>query len=117
MNYRHRISRVWNDDGKQVGAAMTWLLTFLTIATILLLGPRLTHRWTFHSNSAVAKEMKKDSQGEITPPARDPKLAVEEEYQLALRQGTVQALELFIARHPDDALAEKARAYLRQRTR
>jgi hypothetical protein len=47
-----------------------------------------------------------------TPPARDPQLAVEEEYQLARQRGTAQALELFIARHPDSPLAEKARADL-----
>jgi hypothetical protein len=52
------------------------------------------------------------SRGNTTPPARDPKLAVEEEYQLARTQNTVQALKLFIARHPDDPLAEKARADL-----
>ena len=47
-----------------------------------------------------------------TPPARDPELAVQEEYQLARQRGTAQALELFIARHPDSPLAEKARADL-----
>jgi len=47
-----------------------------------------------------------------TPPARDPQLAVEEEYQLARQRGTAQALELFMARHPDSPLAEKARADL-----
>lgn len=50
-------------------------------------------------------------------PARDPKIAVEEEYQIALRQGTARALELFIARHPDDPHAEKARAELRRLSR
>jgi hypothetical protein len=47
-----------------------------------------------------------------TPPARDPQLAVEEEYQLARQRGTVQALELFIARHPDNPRAATARADL-----
>ena len=47
-----------------------------------------------------------------TPPARDPQLAVQEEYQLARQRGTAQALELFIARHPDSPLAEKASADL-----
>jgi hypothetical protein len=47
------------------------------------------------------------------PAARDPRIAVEEEYQVARRQGTAQALELFIARHPNDPLADKARADLR----
>ena len=50
-------------------------------------------------------------------PARDPKIAVEEEYQSARRQGSAQALELFIARHPDDPLAEKARTDLRDLSR
>ncbi len=47
------------------------------------------------------------------PPARDSKLAVEEEYQMARRLNTVQSLELFIARHPDSPLAARARADLR----
>lgn len=47
-----------------------------------------------------------------TPPARDPQLAVQEEYLLARQRGTLDALELFIARHPDNPLAEKARADL-----
>jgi hypothetical protein len=47
-----------------------------------------------------------------TPPARAPELAVQEEYQLARQRGTAQALELFIERHPDSPLADKARADL-----
>jgi hypothetical protein len=39
-------------------------------------------------------------------------LAVQEEYQLARQRDTAQALELFIARHPDSPLAEQARADL-----
>ena len=50
----------------------------------------------------------------MTPPARDPNIAVEEEYQLARQRGTAEALELFIARHPDSLQAAKARADLRQ---
>jgi hypothetical protein len=88
---------------------MAWLLTFLSTVTMLLLCLCLAYRWPPLSNLAVANEMKKDSRENITPPARDPKLAVEEEYQLALQRGTVQALQLFITRHPDDPLAEKAR--------
>ncbi|MEH2483572.1 hypothetical protein V1282_006929 [Nitrobacteraceae bacterium AZCC 2146] len=48
-----------------------------------------------------------------TPPARDPKIAVQEEFELARKSGTVEALDLFIHRHPDDPLAEKARRLLR----
>ena len=89
--------------------AMTW---FLSVALILL-GPDLTHRWRFLADSATAEKMQKDIRGNTTPPPRDPRLAIEEEYQLALQRGTPQALELFIARHPDDPLAEKAKADLR----
>ncbi|HEV2154842.1 hypothetical protein [Bradyrhizobium sp.] len=46
------------------------------------------------------------------PPARGPSAAVAEEYELARRKGTAEALELFIARHPDSPEAQKARADL-----
>lgn len=52
-----------------------------------------------------------------TPPARDPNIAVEEEYELAQQRGTAEALELFITRHPDSPLAAKARADLRRKPR
>lgn len=48
------------------------------------------------------------------PRARDPSIAVAEEYEAARKKGTAQALELFIARHGDDPLAEKARADLKR---
>ncbi|HXO67750.1 MAG TPA: hypothetical protein VN838_02200 [Bradyrhizobium sp.] len=67
------------------------------------------------SKIAAADEAQKAVR--TTPPPRDPAVAVEEEYQLALRQGTAPALELFIARHPDSPLAEKARADLRRLSR
>ena len=51
------------------------------------------------------------------PPARDPSAAVAEEYELARQKGTSEAFELFIARHGDDPLAEKARAELRHLSR
>lgn len=67
---------------------------------------------------AIASDTKPDTATANTmPPARDPKLAVEEEYQMARRQNTAQALELFIARHPDDSLAARARADLRSLSR
>lgn len=72
----------------------------------------LRERRVSMSKSASADDAKA-VRNRITPPARDPSIAVEEEYQLARRQGTTQALELFIARHPDDPLAAKARADLR----
>ncbi|WP_312016623.1 hypothetical protein [Bradyrhizobium sp. BR 10261] len=48
------------------------------------------------------------------PPARAPSVAVAEEYELARQKGTAEAFQLFIARHGDDPLAEKARAELKR---
>jgi hypothetical protein len=68
------------------------------------------------SKNAAADEAKA-SRETITPPARDPKIAVQEEYEIARQRGTAQALELFISRHPDDPLAARARADLRSLSR
>jgi hypothetical protein len=70
----------------------------------------------------MASKADADETGEATrapsvPPARDPAIAVAEEYELARRKGTAEALELFIARHGDTPLAEKARAELRRMSR
>lgn len=47
-------------------------------------------------------------------PARDPNIAVREEYEAALAAGTAAALREFIDRHPDHALAARARRRLRK---
>lgn len=39
----------------------------------------------------------------------DPEVVIEAEYKDFKAKGTREALELFIARHPDHPLAEKAR--------
>ena len=44
------------------------------------------------------------------PLPRDPEIAVREEYDAALKAGTVAALELFVARHPGHPLATEAEA-------
>ncbi|QWG15725.1 hypothetical protein KMZ29_09520 [Bradyrhizobium sediminis] len=66
---------------------------------------------------ASADEAGKAARDQTSPPARNPEVAVEEEYQAARQRGTAQALELFIARHPDSAYAEKARSELRRMQR
>ena len=43
------------------------------------------------------------------PPARDGNIAIQEELDAARRAGTVEAYDLFIARHPRHPLAEIAR--------
>src|SRR6266568_1529370 len=66
---------------------------------------------------ANANESGKALRAPSVPPARDPSVAVAEEYELARQKGTPEAFELFIARHGDDPLAEKARAELKRLSR
>ena len=93
------------------------LVTSLLAPIVLLIDPGDLLRERRILMAAAAGETPKPVPQETTPPARDPKIAVEEEYQIARQRGTVQALELFIERHPNDPLAEKARADLRRLTR
>lgn len=69
------------------------------------------------TGNAKADQGSKVPHNSSMPPARDPSVAVAEEYEIARRKGTAEALELFIARHGDDPLAEKARADLRKLSR
>lgn len=69
------------------------------------------------SRKARADETGKTAPVRTMPPARDPAIAVAEEYEMARRKGTAEAFELFIARHGDDPLAEKARAELKRLSR
>ena len=62
---------------------------------------------------AHADDGSKARRAPSVPPARDPAAAVAEEYEIARQKGTAEAFELFIARHGDDPLAEKARADLK----
>jgi hypothetical protein len=92
------------------------LVTIALVATMVPIDPdhMLRERGALMVKIAAAEEAGKAARATTTPPARDPEVAVLEEYQAARHHGTAQALELFIARHPDSALAEKARADLRQ---
>ena len=63
------------------------------------------------------KESGRAGRAPSMPMARDPSVAVAEEYEAARRKGTREALELFIARHSDDPLAEQARAELKRLSR
>lgn len=76
----------------------------------------LRERRIFMISTAVADEIQPIREN-TTPPARDPKVAVEEEYRMARQQGTVKALELFIARHPEGPFAEEARIHLQRLSR
>ncbi|WP_313522493.1 hypothetical protein [Shinella sp.] len=52
--------------------------------------------------------------GGVMNPPTDPEIAVEGEYRNFKAEGTREALELFIARHPDHPLAKKAREDIRR---
>ncbi|WP_038971785.1 hypothetical protein [Bradyrhizobium genomosp. III] len=66
---------------------------------------------------AKADDSGKAARAPSMPMARDPAVAVAEEYEAARRKGTREALELFIARHGDDPLAEQARTELKRLSR
>jgi hypothetical protein len=89
-------------------------ISLLIATTVLPDSDRLLQKGHFSMAKAIASDGKPNAAAENTTPlARDPKVAVEEEYQMARQLNTVQSLELFIARHPDGPLAERARADLR----
>ena len=102
-----------------VGSGCIGVYAAALAALLLLPDPDHLFRERHFSMSkiAAADEAKKAIRDNTTPPARNPKAAVEEEYQMARQQGTAAALQLFIARHPDDPLAEKARTDLRRLSR
>ena len=64
-----------------------------------------------------ADESGKALRAPSVPPARDPAATVTREYETARQKGTREAYELFIARHSDDPLADKARAELKRLSR
>ncbi|WP_314955532.1 hypothetical protein [Bradyrhizobium cosmicum] len=68
-------------------------------------------------SKAKAAERASETLLPTVPPARDPSVAVAEEYEGARRKDTVEAYELFIARHGDDPLAAKARDDLKRLSR
>jgi hypothetical protein len=59
--------------------------------------------------SAVAASMIQESRPPPLPPARDGNIAIAEELEAARRAGTIEAYDLFLARHPTHPLARAAR--------
>jgi len=110
-----RVFRI-NAAPRAFTVSLAFTISLLTVAVFLPDSDRLLQKGHFSMANAIASDAKPDT-ANTTPPARDPKLAVEEEYQMARRLNTVQSLELFIARHPDDPLAARARADLRSLSR
>ena len=87
------------------GAILAILLAFLSVT---LGGDLLMPK---KANAGPPSDAPRDRS---MPPARNPEIAVAEEYEIARRRGTAEAFEMFIVRHPDSALADQARSELRQ---
>jgi len=104
----------WPDRVAKIGRTAA-LAAAVMLLTDVNDGPHERH--VVMTKIAAAGEEQKEPRESGASPARNPEIAVEEEYQMARQRGTVQALEIFIARHPDSALAEKARADLRRLSR
>lgn len=104
---------------KALIASSPFTIYLLIIAIFLPGSNHLLQRSHLSMAKAIASDAMPDKAAAANTmlPARDPQLAVEEEYQAARRQNTIQALNLFIARHPDNPLAAKARADLRSLAR
>jgi hypothetical protein len=95
------------------GRVLLFATALLVVAISLVDPDRMFGEGRISMAKGASADEVKAVRERTTPPARDPKIAVQEEYEIARQQGTVEALELFIARHPDDPLAGKARADLR----
>ena len=90
-----------------------WLASSLaSLTTSFDLAQTFKERQPFMARNAAANEVRPGKQEQSVPLARDADAAVREEYEAARRQGRAQALQLFIARHPDHSLAAEARADL-----
>jgi hypothetical protein len=75
-----------------------------------------TQRITVMADNGAPVDRHERSAGKMRP-QRDPNVALQEEYEFARRRGTANALEQFIARHPDTPLAERARRELNKKAR
>jgi hypothetical protein len=103
-------------QAKSPRKAAAYAISLVSWASLALLLPAqiFRERQPFMVPNAAADEAQISKQNQSVPLARDATIAVKEEYEAARQQQTVQAFELFIARHPDDPLAEKARADLQR---
>ncbi|WP_325465870.1 hypothetical protein [Pararhizobium sp.] len=72
----------------------------------------LTTAYLCAAPSAFANQTGKGLEMMDTPP--DPEKAVASEYAGLKARGTIEAFELFIARHPDHPLADDARKNLKR---
>ncbi|HEX2724670.1 MAG TPA: hypothetical protein VHN20_02500 [Beijerinckiaceae bacterium] len=70
------------------------------------------------STTAIAQESIVTAQKPFSAaPARPGDIAVREEFEAARRAGTIAAYDLFVARHPEHALADTARRERERLTR
>jgi hypothetical protein len=68
----------------------------------------------FNPGGNAVEASSADLQRVVMERPADPEKAVQSEYESLKKAGTREALELFIARHPDHPLAERAREDIRR---
>lgn len=87
------------------------LSTGLVVALMELSGPdRVPPGTALVVGKANAEESGHARHSTSVPPARAPSVAVAEEYEPARQKGTVEAFDIFIARHNDEIRWPKRRA-------
>jgi hypothetical protein len=96
---------------------VTTVLSLAALAGLLSWAQLVEVQPLMMTGKAKADEIAKGVRAPSLPPPRDPSVAIAEEYEFARRKGTAEALELFIARHDGDPLAQKLRAELRRLSR
>ena len=92
---------------------MVWIGSLISIIgigfLILTSGCAGTAGHQEETKMVVTTAAKQPEPSRTVPPARDPQIAVEEEYAAAQAKATVEAWDLFLARHGDNRLAVAAR--------
>lgn len=84
-----------------------WKLTVILIASATLL--IACNGMETLSETRAGNTTKPTSPSGVANTARDPEIAILEEYDLAVRKNSTEAYDLFISRHPDHRLALEAK--------
>ena len=79
-----------------------------------IIWPQYSQIWQQTESKGAILINSPEKNNDITQPARDGNLAIIEEFVYLERQNTIEAMELFIARHPDHPLVEKAQQVIRR---
>lgn len=106
FEHRHTSSSHWSQVLHKMDQLLHTQSTSLGTAGLMILG---CLGLSGHATAQGAGVSQMPSRAPIMNTYRDPQIAVEEELTSARKAKTVEAYDLFIARHGDNALAEVAR--------